>query len=87
VGAPELARVEELPVRVVHPLEHVGEPADTRLGHDDLEPGVALERPEKITAASGSSIWSVAHATRTPMLPGSLKRGPLSTTVRSPPPR
>ena len=50
-------------------------------------PGCRSSAPEKITAASGSSIWSVEHATRTPMLPGSAALGPLKVTVRSPPPR
>src|SRR5207245_2645120 len=40
-----------------------------------------------MTAASGSSICSVEHETRTPMLPAFAALGPLTATVRSPPPR
>ena len=52
-----------------------------------LSLGWRSRAPEKITAASGSSICKVEQATRTPMLPGSLAFGPLKVTVRSPPPR
>ncbi len=43
--------------------------------------------PPTVSAASGSSICTVAQATRTPMFPGVAAFGPLATTVRSPPPR
>jgi hypothetical protein len=39
--AAEIRRVEKLPIRVVHPLEHVGQPADPRLREDDLQARVA----------------------------------------------
>src|SRR3989442_7189842 len=39
---PELLGVEELPIGVVHPLEHVGQPADHSLREDDLHPPVTI---------------------------------------------
>src|SRR6266511_4756325 len=44
VAAPVLAGVQELLVRVVHPLEHVGQPTDAGLGQHDPKRRVALER-------------------------------------------
>jgi hypothetical protein len=50
-----------------------------------LRPGCRSSAPEKMTAASGSSICICEHDTRTPMLPAWLAFGPLRTTVRRPP--
>src|SRR2546428_13090977 len=44
VPPPELLGVEELPVGVVHPLEHVGQPADPGFGEHDLQSPMTLER-------------------------------------------
>src|SRR6266852_2310290 len=45
--APILFRVQELPIRVVHPLEQVGQPPNAGLREDDLERGEPLTRPRK----------------------------------------
>src|SRR4030095_4846273 len=47
VCAPILFRIPELSIRVVHPLEHVGQPSYAGLREDDLERGEPLTRPRK----------------------------------------